>query len=707
MALVGTTLSAASASPSVPPENAKFPTATEDTTGSLAPGLDSDIVGSAYTDQDGQFHWTNGVAGYERTDTGVSTNSTFTNTDMGAVSLGQKDGTTQSNKPSSFYNTPGTLCYRLNDRKNAKGKRILPSPYNDDHCDTVGTWVDPSTKTWYAVINDEYIFDPLNQDAKPVPDRIATASHSNRLLVATSTDKGKSWHIEGAAVTPPMEPKNHLRPSDYPGSTWAFGVSGVRFWVDNTSGYFYMSYNYQVRLKSAPFTSVVQWNAVARSPISAKMAPGSWNKFDNGNWKQPGIGGFEGAVNTPRGLTPKYTPAKDLVTWKGSGADGSELSYRNHLVTKDSPQFSFSDAVGSKYTADYATGTITDADGKTVDKVEFQDPALDMTTRVQSVEVDGKKTLKISQISAEGVVNTSTVGSNYTVYTDDKTGRIFLPKPLDEWALSYNTVSQRYQAFGYDGYIYQNDDLSKMNNWTPVGYAPLSNPAYQSTLDYGSLTNQNITTRSFLAVNDLDSSITRVTPTPHNAQQPLFLQERLPKDTAGNDVSTSGVYQLNVGGKKLSDGSKNTQWRVVPVKDSFQTAYNTGVYKIENMQTGQYLTIAGDNVEAKRAWGATATTGAEEKNYDPKGNGGYGSGGGADQWYLLPQTNAEPAVLGPNSGAKKVDGADDTDVNGSTHYVLVSRNSNLALTLGDDGKFHLQPISLRQKAQFAKVIRKK
>ena len=389
-ALVATSAVSASATPSTPPVDQTFPTYKQSEL-DIPDELGSDIAGSSFVDADGAFHFSNGVASYARTDDGSSWNRTFTADDFGAVAAGIADHSTTKNEADAYYNTKGTLCYKLNRRRGPTGKRIMPSPYNDDHCDIVGVWVDPKTKTWHAVINDEFVFDPLNTDAEPVPDRIATAQHSNRILMATSSDKGASWQVQNEIITPPHQPKDYFRVDDYPGKTFAFGDSGVRFFVDNSSGYFYVYYNYQVRLKSSPFTSVGTWNAVARAPISQKMARGSWNKFYDGGWTQPGIGGLDGSINTPGNLNPDYRPASDRVTWSGTGKDDSALRFVNHTMSPDAPSFTFNTPDGSRYAGNASTGMITAADGSTIDKISYHDPAQDVTVTVATgSDSDGK-----------------------------------------------------------------------------------------------------------------------------------------------------------------------------------------------------------------------------------------------------------------------------------------------------------------------------
>ncbi len=83
--------------------------------------------------------------------------------------------------------------------------------------------------------------------------------------------------------------------------------------------------------------------------------------------------------------------------------------------------------------------------------------------------------------------------------------------------------------------------------------------------------------------------------------------------------------------------------------------------------------------EQTRALGATVTTGAQQANFNPTGNGGSGSPGGSDQWYLQPIGNDTPQTLSTTSSAAGIAAATNTSLAGVGQYKLVNRNSGLAL----------------------------
>lgn len=135
-------------------------------------------------------------------------------------------------------------------------------------------WRDPADGAWYGVVHAEYNFG---------------VDHSRRLLLGKSTDKGATWSNLGDILTPDV---NYTPP--VPGAL-DIGGGDQRLVVDNANGYFYIFYIGGYVVPGSP--SVVHPHiSVARSPISAKMAPGTWTKWYNGSFSQPALGGHDGIV---------------------------------------------------------------------------------------------------------------------------------------------------------------------------------------------------------------------------------------------------------------------------------------------------------------------------------------------------------------------------------------------------------------------------
>jgi hypothetical protein len=650
----------------------QFPSYTLDASHTLSSSLVGDIAGSAFVGADGTFHWLSSYADYTTTDSGSYT-TTFTNTDLGALNAQAGSGTT-SVADDTYYDRPGSLCYQVD----KAAENPAPSPYEDDHCDVVGVWVDPATGYWYGVVNDEYDFDPWATTDPTVAQRITTGIHGNRILTAYSTDQGADWNFGGQIITSPFTDDGAFDATAAPGNTWDYGDAGVRLYVDYATGYFYVVYNTTIKTKPG-YTSVAMWPSIARAPISGKMAPGTWNKYDDGTWTQPGIGGVDGNVGNPLGLEASYTPSTDAIAFEGTGADGSSVDYQSVYVSSGG-SFTFDDASGASYTADTGTGTIVNSAGTSVSSVSYQDPALDSAV---TVTAGGSSGISVSITSAAGATQTATVTN--MVLEDATTHRVYLsPTEIYESALTYNTYSEAYLSIGYDKYVYTTMDLGQPNSLTIVGAEPsAASDSYLTSLDYGSLTNQNISTRSFRMISALSGGAWDVTMTPHSSGQPDYVVGRTPVDSTGTAISGSDDYTLNVGGTGLSDpgstASTADEWQFVPVADSFDTAYPSGVYKIENVATGDYLQVDGSTPAAQRAIGATVGSGSAQADYAASGNSGNGSPGGSDQWYLEPVGNDTPATLSPSSSAATVAAATDTSLAGVGTYKLVNRNSGLVL----------------------------
>lgn len=349
----------------------------------------SDIAGSAFLGADGQFHWTNGDTPYDTNPANAWAN-TFTNTDMGTVNA-DAGTTTGQVTADAYYGDPGSVCYRVDE----SATHPIPSPQEDDHCDVIGVWVDPTTGTWHALLNDEYQFDPwdVTGTSSTVAQKIATGLHNDRILLATSKNQGASWQYAGPALTSAWDDDQVVNSTSSPGATYPFGDSGCRLFVDYSTGYFYITYN--VKIYQKPYASTVaSWTEMARAPISGGMAAGSWQKWYDGSWSQPGVGGVDGNVGSVGGLNVSYSPATGTVSWNGSGRNAS-ASYQStnvpstHLIV-------FSDGAGDTYTADTLAHTIVNnATGQSMSQgVSYTDPVTHQNMNILAVPdqyVNGQK----------------------------------------------------------------------------------------------------------------------------------------------------------------------------------------------------------------------------------------------------------------------------------------------------------------------------
>ncbi|MBC8079871.1 MAG: carbohydrate binding domain-containing protein [Gorillibacterium sp.] len=152
-------------------------------------------------------------------------------------------------------------------------------PNGDDKYWLGAMWRDPLDGKWYAVAHLEFKY-----EGKPY------FTHYRRLGLATSTDKGANWHYQGDILTS----DNPYIKTEFDGNFYDFGEGDHKLYVDTAGGYFYLYYQ-------AAWVDKRDGNRygsmrVARSPISAKMAPGSWKRWYKGSWNENGLGGHDGDV---------------------------------------------------------------------------------------------------------------------------------------------------------------------------------------------------------------------------------------------------------------------------------------------------------------------------------------------------------------------------------------------------------------------------
>lgn len=146
-----------------------------------------------------------------------------------------------------------------------------------------GMWYDSSDKKLYA---------PLHCETRGYYTTILRQIH-----LASSVDKGLTWKYEGPIITrdDPKFPLPTGRESS--GLYWDGGEGDFIIYVDTKGGYIYLYTNSYTWPKTGIKVSYFSRHHVARCKISDKMAPGKWQKFYNGEWSQPGIGGKASAVD--------------------------------------------------------------------------------------------------------------------------------------------------------------------------------------------------------------------------------------------------------------------------------------------------------------------------------------------------------------------------------------------------------------------------
>jgi hypothetical protein len=167
------------------------------------------------------------------------------------------------------------------------GVRSWPDPMDysqKNYCDLMGMWVDPDSGDWYGLVHNE--FTPA-----PFGDRM----HYDAIDLAVSTDRGATWEIREHIITSPYATVRNDTDT-FPADTYYWGAGDQRFFADVAGGFFYVWYGSRVVDKGTNGT----WHGfgwhVARAPMAAKLAAGSWRKFYAGGWGEPGVGGRESSL---------------------------------------------------------------------------------------------------------------------------------------------------------------------------------------------------------------------------------------------------------------------------------------------------------------------------------------------------------------------------------------------------------------------------
>jgi hypothetical protein len=148
-----------------------------------------------------------------------------------------------------------------------------------------GLWYDSAAGKLYAPIHCEYereISPPAGWTRK-------------KTRLATSTDKGLTWHLEGDILTDCLPDKGDwLR---FSGSYFEAGPADFDFYADDRGGYFYIFSCNSYAPKNGRMNNFLWFNEVARCAITDRMAPGKWRKFCRGTWTEPGLGGRSSKVS--------------------------------------------------------------------------------------------------------------------------------------------------------------------------------------------------------------------------------------------------------------------------------------------------------------------------------------------------------------------------------------------------------------------------
>lgn len=206
----------------------------------------------------------------------------FNNTDgdVGIIKEGNDLWVMFADGGTNWKRFKGTSFDDLVEQSDGKKDSSFIAPSGDDNHWLTGLWSDETTGKWYAIVHTEFNY------GHPWPE----ARWFRQLGLATSTDQGANWHYEGEII----KSDNPVRKENFTTDYFDWGVGDPKLFVDQQNGYIYVWYMHSWVDKITGYR--YQSMRVARSPIEAKMAPGSWTKFYNNTWNEPGIGGRDSDI---------------------------------------------------------------------------------------------------------------------------------------------------------------------------------------------------------------------------------------------------------------------------------------------------------------------------------------------------------------------------------------------------------------------------
>ncbi|MEU9522663.1 RICIN domain-containing protein [Streptomyces sp. NPDC048224] len=255
-----------------------------------------DTPAAPYIDKDGTFYYQQAHALYGADDSRAW--SFYTGTDFDTA---ERSAVSDAADPDEPRDRNDDTTWRCNNSPTGKESTFPPagSGYaQKNYCDLAGVWVDPDTGDWYGLVHNEF-----------TPQPFGDGLHYDGIDYAVSHDRGRTWTIRDHVITSPYSTERGDT-ATFPEQTFHYGDGDPRLFADTASGYFYVYYGSRIVEKGG------SWKAfhahVARSPMSAKMAPGSWRKWYDGAWSEPGVGGRESNMVPvgPAGGTG-YTPVQD------------------------------------------------------------------------------------------------------------------------------------------------------------------------------------------------------------------------------------------------------------------------------------------------------------------------------------------------------------------------------------------------------------
>jgi hypothetical protein len=309
LALTALAALTAAAPASADPSSATY-TVTVGSTGGYA--YPTDTPASSYIDKDGTFYFQQSAALYGATEGRVWDFYSGTNFDNAT----KNSAISNAVNPSNSNDKNNDTTWRCNNSPTGLTSSYDPvttSYSQKNFCDLVGVWVDPDTGDWYGLVHNEF-----------TPQPFGDGIHFDAIDWAKSTNQGKVWTIVNHAITSPYS-TTRGDTTAFPNQTYSYGDGDPRLFVDQASGYFYVYYGSRLVDKNGNWGD--DFAHVARAPLASKMATGSWQKWYNGAWSQPGVGGQESnMVPVDSTNTTGYTPVANEYSPANTGSVSQQIA---------------------------------------------------------------------------------------------------------------------------------------------------------------------------------------------------------------------------------------------------------------------------------------------------------------------------------------------------------------------------------------------
>ncbi|MEU8513905.1 RICIN domain-containing protein [Kitasatospora sp. NPDC048722] len=272
----------------------------------------TDTPAVPYVDRDGTFYFQQSAALYGKNDPRYW--DFFTGTDFDAAT--RSAAISGAVNPADPADRNDDTTSRCNDSPTGRGATFAggTSGYaQKNYCDLSGVWIDPDTGDWYGLVHNEF-----------TPQPFGDGLHFDAVDYAVSTDQGRTWTIRDHVITSPYS-TSRGDTAQFPNETYSYGDGDQRLLVDTASGYFYVFYGSRIVDKSGGWKAF--YSHVARAPIASKMAPGSWRKWYDGAWTEPGTGGRESnMVPVDANSSTGYTAAADEYDPAEPGTSAQQIA---------------------------------------------------------------------------------------------------------------------------------------------------------------------------------------------------------------------------------------------------------------------------------------------------------------------------------------------------------------------------------------------